>query len=95
MVMVYIESSFNFLCSKNTSLKYAGRFMVVQNSNTQNRARMPICYLEEKLNWSWSVENETLCFLPVSVFGHCFHIRIEVEGDESFLRLDAYQKGRG
>lgn len=50
MMMVYIESSFNFLYSKNTSIKYAVHFMVVQNSNTQNRARMPICYLEEKLN---------------------------------------------
>jgi len=52
MVMGYIESSFNFLYSKNTSIKYAVHFMVVQNSNTQNRAWMPICYLEEKLNWS-------------------------------------------
>lgn len=50
IMMVYVESSFNFLCSKNTPIKYAVHFMVVQNSNTQNRAWMPICYLEEKLN---------------------------------------------
>lgn len=50
IMMVYIESGFNFLYSKNTPIKYAVRFMVAQNSNTQNRAWIPIYYLEEKLN---------------------------------------------
>lgn len=50
MVMVYIEASFYFLYSKNTSMKHAVHFMVVQNNNTENRARMPICYLEEEIN---------------------------------------------
>lgn len=93
-MMVGIESSFNFLYSQNTSTKYAACFMVVQNSNTQNRARMPIRYLEEKLIWSWSVENQAPWFFLSLCLVTLFTLGSKVEGDESSLGLDAPEKGQ-